>query len=163
MRKFTKVMPSMWTSPLFKSLGDKDRLLWLYYLAGHHQTITGVSRVPDDYAASDLGWRLEDCREARECLIEAGAIMYDDVTSEVLVANWWRDNGPDNSSHLTGAKRGLDSIVSEKLSEIADRTLDEELQRRQNAKRKPPPVPEQVGSNVDMLRSSMTKRMGQSA
>lgn len=134
MRVFTKVIPAMWTNALFKALTDEERLLLFYYLSGPHQTITGVSRVPDGYAAQDLGWPLAKCEAVRSRLVEVGAIRFDHATCEVLVTDWWRDNGPDNDSHLIGARKALGAIASVELRLEAEEALDQEWQRRQAAK-----------------------------
>ena len=68
MRTFSKISPKLWRSPRFRSLESGDeRLLYLYVLTCEHQSSAGCFRLPDAYAASDLGWteeRLSDAREA---------------------------------------------------------------------------------------------------
>ena len=129
-RSFTMIRPALWTSPDFRALSGEDRLLYLYYLSGPHQTLTGVSRVPDGYTSDDLGWNVQRCQDARRRLAEAGMIESDDDTNEVLITGWWYDNFPTNQSHMKGAWRGLSDVKSSRLSKSARGQLESEEQRR---------------------------------
>ena len=135
MRTFTKVTPAMWTSPQFQKLSDQARLLWFYYVTGPHQTICGASRVPDGYAAQDLGWAVETCEKVRHDLINGDMILTDEETKEVLVLGWWRDNFPDNQSHTVSAKRAIACIASATLQKAALDSLSQEAEKREGAKR----------------------------
>jgi hypothetical protein len=124
MRSFTKVTPAMWTSPQFQELSDEGRLLLLYYMTGPHQTMCGVSRVPDGYVSDDLRWPVDKCSEARQKLMTDQLILVDDETHEVFVSGWWRDNLPENPSHSTGVKRAIAAIMSDSLRNAARESLE---------------------------------------
>lgn len=136
MRSFTKVTPAMWSSLLFRSLSDVERVLLLYYHTGRHQSIAGVCYVPDAYAAEDLKWSVEKCKSARNKLISKGAISFDETTAEVLVEGWWNDNGPMNEKHYKGCQAGVAAIASDDLREKAANELQKEWNQRENEKRK---------------------------
>jgi hypothetical protein len=135
MRHFTKATPNMWASPALKGLQDDARLLWWYYLTSRHQTITGVSYVPDAYAADDLGWPTEKCTKARGHLCDTGAIRYDDGSQEVFITDWFRHNGPENSSQMAGCQRGVAAISSPNLRSAAEELLNHEWTRREEERK----------------------------
>lgn len=136
-REFTKVSPAVWASARFHALTDRGRLLYLYCLTSAHVNSCGVYRLPDAYAASDLGWSAEEYRQERSALVAAGMVDFDPDTSEILIERWFRHNAPMNPDHATGTRRLVASIDSDRLREAAESAFtiaDEKRQATQEAK-----------------------------
>lgn len=123
MRDFSKVSPHLWRSKRFRSLGDEGRLLHMYLLTCEHQTSAGCLRLPDAYAAADLGWPVDKFHRATAEVEEAGLIVHDDETEEIFVTRWFKHNPPTNSKHRQGVDRIISEIDSDKVREAAESDL----------------------------------------
>lgn len=122
-RKFTMVSPALWKSRRFLALGDSEKVLFLYYLAGPHQNSSGCYGIPDGYAAADLGWPVADVIQRREALVTAGMIDADSDTSEIAIERWFKHCQPDNKMHAIGTASLISRIESDRLRE----KLEEEI------------------------------------
>src|SRR5690348_385332 len=101
MRKFTMLRPSLWSSPQFKKLESSDgKLLYLYFTSGPHQTSAGCFRLPDEYAAADLTWKVEHYQKLKLKFINSGTVLYDEDTQEMLINGWLEDNPPTSHKHF---------------------------------------------------------------
>jgi len=129
-REFTKVSPALWASARFNALADRGRLLFLYMLTNQHINSSGVYRLPDAYAASDIGWNVDDYQAERAALVAAKMLDYDNSTSEVLIEGWYRHNGPMNDKHAIGTRKFIMAIDSDRLRELAEAAFEEADQRR---------------------------------
>jgi len=119
MREFSKVGVNLWRSGRFKKLCSDARLLHVYYLTSPHQTSVGCARIPDAYAAADLGWDVEKYIQARQALEDAELISVDRETEEIFVCRWFKHNPPTNSKHAAGQEKAIAQIESERLREAA--------------------------------------------
>lgn len=118
MRDWSKISPDVWSSKRFLSLASSDaRLVHLYFLTCSHQNSIGCYRLPDEYAAADLGWTVERYREARDMVLEIGLAEYDDETEELLVLGWLKHNPPMNPKHEQGNTSKMERVRSERLLE----------------------------------------------
>jgi hypothetical protein len=129
-KPFTMVRRSLWDSRRFASLpDDSHRYLYLYFLTCEQQTQTGCFKAKPGYILEDLkkpggDWTADALQSRMAGLVDAGLIITDDVTGEILVVDWWKDNGPSNESWFAGAKRHCEAISSQKLQEIAQTALE---------------------------------------
>lgn len=125
MRSFSKVAPAVWRSARFKSLiSDDAKLFYLFCLTSEHQTSAGIFRLPDAYAAADLGWTSERIEAARALLIEAALIEHDDETYEYFVLRWFKHNPATNPKHVMGIERLISEIESDMLRDVVERDFD---------------------------------------
>ena len=139
MRDYTKVSPSIWSSPRFLGLkSDEARLLMLYIVTNKHQTSAGVYALPEGYARVDLGdWPEAKYRAAFRNIIDAGLIRFDIETSEVMVERWFRHNPPMSVKHFVGSIRIIDrQIKSEGLREAAREACEQAWADVQSARQK---------------------------
>ena len=135
MRGFSKISPALWDSERFNTLpSDDGRYLYLYLLTSRHQTSAGAYRLPDGYAATDLGWPPERYVNARELLVQADLIRFDTQTSVVMITRWFKHNPPMNESHLKSIEGELERLPSLTLAEAAHHDL-EIIQESLNAER----------------------------
>jgi len=126
MRLFTKFSPRTWTSKIFRSLPDNEaRLLYLYVKTSSHQDTAGISKLPLAYAAADLQWEVEQVEASLRDCVSAGALIWDEETEEVFVADWFSHNGPMNIKHRIGVVNSIANAESVELREIATRELKE--------------------------------------
>ncbi|PAP96630.1 hypothetical protein [Mesorhizobium wenxiniae] len=143
-REFSKISPKVWRSKRFRALPvDDARYLLMFLLSSEHQTSAGCFRMPDAYAAADLGWPIERMDEARKHLIEGGLIAFDSTTDEYFVIGWFGHNKPMNASHQKSIVRVVSDIESDAVREIAEAELQPAL----------------IPSSVEMLNGS---RLGNS-
>ena len=120
MRDFTKVSPTLWQSRRFLDLpSDDGRLLYLYLLTCPHQNSAGCFWLPVGYACNDLGWNADQYQPARQALVDAELIQYDETHNVVLIERWFNHNEPMNQSHMTGIERGLEKVPSAVLRDAA--------------------------------------------
>lgn len=124
MRGFSKISPELWDSERFKTLpSDDGRYLYLYLLTCRHQTSAGAYRLPDGYAATDLRWMPERYVKARELLVQADLIRFDDQTSVVMITRWFKHNPPMNADHLKSIENELERLPSPTLAQEAHNDL----------------------------------------
>jgi len=121
MRDFSKVSPKLWRSPRFRSLASADaKLLYVFALTCEHQSSAGCCRIPDSYAAADLGWTIQRLVEARSALIAAELLVHDPATEEYFVPRWYRHNPPTNTKHRIGIERLISELDSDHVREAAE-------------------------------------------
>src|SRR6266481_7056163 len=125
MREFSKVSPAIWSSPKFRGLPDDARQALLYFITSAHQNACGCFALPDGYSITDLQWALERFRLARAALVDASMILFDEATSEVLVAKWFQHNPPMNPSHRKSVIAAVERIASDVLRAEAYKALAE--------------------------------------
>ena len=108
MRDFNKVSPTLWQSSRFIDLPSQDgRYLYLYLLTCPHQNSAGCFWLPDGYACHDLAWDRDCYLKARQQLIDADLIEFDDTEQVVFIKRWFRHNPPMNPSHVIGIEKAL--------------------------------------------------------
>ncbi|MER9200476.1 hypothetical protein NKH74_14815 [Mesorhizobium sp. M0933] len=123
-REFSKISPKVWRSKRFRALRSDDaRFLLLFLLTSEHQTSAGCFRMPDAYAAADLGWQTDRMQAARQQLVEGGLLAFDSVTDEYFVTGWFGHNKPMNSSHQKSIVRVVAEMESDVVREIAEAEL----------------------------------------
>ena len=133
MREYSKVSPKLWRSKRFRSLASDDaRLLYLFLLTCEHQTSAGCFRLPDAYAAADLGWDADRLEGARAPLIP-DMIAHDAETEECFVRRWFRHNPPTNQKHLKGVQRIISELDSDHVREVAEEELSDHIERPADA------------------------------
>ncbi|MBB3288758.1 MULTISPECIES: hypothetical protein [unclassified Rhizobium] len=138
MRDYTKVSPLIWRDKRFRSLASSDaRLAMLYFVTCEHQNSTGCYRLPDAYAAVDLGWELDRFIKAREAVVSAGLILTDADSSEIFVVGWYETNTPTNDKHAIGTSRLIAKIESDQLREAAEEEFLASEQKRLTSKPSP--------------------------
>lgn len=129
MREYSKVSPKLWRSKRFRLLATDDaRMFYLYLLTCEHQTSAGCFRLPDAYAASDLGWDTERMEGARAPLV-TDMIGHDAETDEYFVRRWFNHNPPTNQKHLKGVQRIISELDSDHVREIAEEELMEHIEK----------------------------------
>jgi hypothetical protein len=125
-REYSKVSPRLWQSGRFSTLPSDDaKLAFLYLLTSEHQNSAGCYRLPDGYATADLRWTLDRYRKARDQLVKAGMIRFDQNESVVMIERWVRHNPPMSEDHLIGIERILERIDSDEIREAALEALSE--------------------------------------
>jgi hypothetical protein len=124
MREFNKVSPSIWQNEAFQALPLRERYLYLYLRTCIHQNSAGCFMLPVAYACADLGnWTAAEYSESLETVATADMIAVDMATREVLITDWFSDNGPMNENHRKGTQRIIDAIKSPALKKSAQEGL----------------------------------------
>ena len=114
MRDFNKVSPTLWQSSRFVDLpSDDGRFLYLYLLTCHHQNSAGCFWLPDGYACNDIRWEAKRYVSARQSLLDADLIRYDDANHVVLIERWFKHNPPMNEKHRKGIASQIEKLESE--------------------------------------------------
>jgi len=132
MRDFSKVSPLLWRDKSFRSLASSDaRLLYLYCMTSEHQNSAGCYRIPDLYAASDLGWDPPRLLQAREEIVRAGLVQFDEDTSEIYIVDWFKTNPITNVKHYMGTLRLVLEIESDQIRELVEEAVSVSEQERQ--------------------------------
>ncbi len=125
-KRFTKVYgESLWRSKRFLAATDKAKLLYVYLLSNSHSNTIGAYTIPDGYALADLGWPIGDYQVARDQLADAGLIVFDDDSSVVYVANWFKHSPPQNEKHAQGCQRMIDEIESALVADVVQQEFDD--------------------------------------
>lgn len=81
--------------------------------------------VPDAYAASDLGWGVEEISKAREALVQSGLIHFDNATDELFIDQWFEHNPPTNEKHAKGVRNRIGEIYSDTIRERVEVSFEE--------------------------------------
>lgn len=124
-RDFSKVSPAFWRSKKFRQLPtDQSRLAYVYMLTCEHQTSAGAYRLPHAYAADDLGWPIDTFKTGLAQVEEAGLIISDNETDEILITNWFKHNRPMNRKHRIGIVAILERLESNELHEYGISSLE---------------------------------------
>jgi hypothetical protein len=127
---YTMVRRAVWTSKRFGALpGDHLRYLFLYLLTSPHQNSVGCYKLSVAYALGDLSlasgsWTAEKLAAGIAELENHGLILTDQETGEIMILQWWKDNGPSNQYWYMGARRQCDAIESAKLRAAAVEALE---------------------------------------
>lgn len=125
MREFTMVSPRVWRSKRFKKMPRCGQLTYLYLLTSEHQNMAGVYRLPPAYAASDLGWTVDEFTAALDNVVAVGLAHRDIDTDEVMIAKWFKFNAPKGKTTIKGVENVLEKIESENLYELATQAFEE--------------------------------------
>lgn len=151
--KFTKVYPAVWSSQRFMGLASSDaKLLYLYFLTSEHQNSAGAYRLPDGYAATDLGWPIDQYQRLRSELIEAGLIAFDHDNATVYIERWFSHCPMSNEKHATGTRRLIGNLDSEILASKVLQDFD-----AAELLRKGPPSSNVVNASDALLRSRVMR------
>jgi hypothetical protein len=137
MRDFSKFSSAFWHSKAIRALSDDGRYFQVYAITNGHQTACGCFALPDGYAISDLQWPTERLQVARAEVVDAGLVLFNAVTSELLVTKWFRHNLAMNPSHRKAIIRAIEAIASNELRAAAWQELaaaEAAAQSRQDAK-----------------------------
>lgn len=133
-RDFSKVSPSVWGSRRLRTLSSITvKYTFIYMLTSKHVNSAGCYTLPDAYACADLDLSLDQYVAARSELIQAGMILFDETTSELLIDLWFKHNPPMNDSHMSGTYRQLELIDSAFLKQVATERLEAANQKRKEA------------------------------
>lgn len=133
MRDFTKISPLLWRDKRFQSLASSDaKLAYLFHLTSEHQNSAGCYRLLDGYAATDLGWSTERYIQARQEVVGAGLILFDEETSELFVKGWFDGNPPTNPKHAMGTRKLIGNVASDAIREAAEEAFLATSQRWQS-------------------------------
>ena len=125
-RLFTMVPGTIWSDQKFKNLPtDLDRYLFIYILTSGHQNLAGTYGLPDGYAATDLGWTVEEYQQRREHLVVAGFIKFDSTTSEVMVVDWFQWNPASGLRVTPGIRRVVSNIKSTHVRAALEQALND--------------------------------------
>ena len=131
MRDFNKVSPNLWQSSRFIDLPSQDgRYLYLYLLTCPHQNSAGCFWLPDGYACHDLAWDRDCYLKARQQLIDADLIEFDDTEKVVFIKRWFKHNPPMNQSHHKGIINQLEKCGSPELQKRCEAQLEAVWQQR---------------------------------
>lgn len=110
--KYFRVSPKLWHEPW----NNDERLLAFYLLTCDHRTTEGLFRLPQPYAAADLGWSLKRLQKVWNSLTEAGFISYQDDVVLITKALKWQS--PANPNQMKGALRVLETVPETKLDSM---------------------------------------------
>lgn len=137
-KRFSKVSPAVWRSKRFNGLSGSDaKLLYLYLVTCEHQSSAGAYEMPDGYAIADLAWELPRYQQARDELIAAELIAFDDDTSTVYVRRWFKHSPPMNEKHAQGIQRIIGELESQIIAEQVQEEFDEATANRNPIDDKP--------------------------
>jgi len=123
-REFSKIAPVVWRSKRFVALDSFTKLTLLYLIASEHQNSSGCCRLPDAYAAADLGCTADEFTAARQRLASVGLIMFDEETSEIYVTGWYNFNVPRGPKQRAGTALFVSNIESDALREQVEADFD---------------------------------------
>jgi hypothetical protein len=146
MREFSKISPAVWGSERFNNLPSDDaRFLYLFLLTCEHQTSAGAFKLKDGYAVDDLRWTIGRYQAARQHLVDADLVSFDEPSRVVLIKRWFRHNPPMNESHLQGVAKIIHKLPCEPLKMEALAALHQAFEELQVSKAmadaKLPPAP----------------------
>jgi hypothetical protein len=113
MREFGKVHTSFWSSPTVQGMSDDGKLLALYLMTSPHNAVIGAFRLPDAYAAEDLGWSAERVKLAFKNLADAGFASRCERTKWVWIHKHLAWNEPESPNHRKAAARMAAAIPAE--------------------------------------------------
>ena len=103
MRDYGKISTSIWNSRKFASIGDSDRLLYLYLHTCPHVNSVGCFVLKSGYATADMGWSEEAYRKGIETLSDAGLIGFEASENLIRLVNFARFDPFTNVNHAKGA------------------------------------------------------------
>ena len=125
MREFSKVSPKVWRDKRFRGLSSIDaQLVFLFFLTCDHQNSAGSYRVPDGYACADLGWDVARYIEARNLIVQAGLIVFDEDTDELFISGWFDTNPSMNPKHALSIQTAIAKIESDFIREAAEEDFE---------------------------------------
>lgn len=125
-KKFTKVVgEALWRSKRFLATSDKGKLAYVYFLSNSHSNSIGAYTIPDGYALADLGWQLPEYHAARDELVGSELILFDEDTSVIYIANWFKHSPPQNEKHAQGCQRMISELESDMIADVVQRDFEE--------------------------------------
>ena len=107
-REFAKIATSLWWSEKFNSVGDREKLLYLYLLSCTHGNSAGCYVLPEQYVCIDLSLPQDTVYKDLDTLSKARLIRYNRDTSVLYIPNFLRHSPVMNSKH----GKGLYKLVS---------------------------------------------------
>lgn len=110
MSRYVRIAPKFWQDENVVLLSEDERFLFLYILTSPHSNMVGCYVLPPPYAMHDLGWEKERYVGAMEGLVEQKVVYYDTRTHVLLVPNFLKYNGIQNSNQSIGAVKALKEL-----------------------------------------------------
>jgi hypothetical protein len=98
---YATVLASFW--PDTGTWSDDERICALYLLTCGHRKTEGLFRVPDLYAAHDLGWTMDRLRSALQLLADRGWLMRDGDWVLLVKSLRIEQNRPKGRPRIVGA------------------------------------------------------------
>jgi len=113
MRDYGKIYNSFWSSPTTGRMSDDAKLLAIYLMTCSHNTIAGVFRLPDGYAAEDLGWTPERVSNGFVELSANGFANRCETTKWVVIHKHLDWNPPENPNQAKAAVKVMRKIPAD--------------------------------------------------
>ncbi|KRK71888.1 DnaD domain-containing protein [Lacticaseibacillus nasuensis] len=109
---YRQVQTTIWQDNWFSELEPTDKLFWFYLLTNIKTSQSGVYEYSERQAAFDTGLSRKEVAGALQRFIEAGRVLYDQATSEIMICNWMKFNSARSPKVAAVIDRELESIKS---------------------------------------------------
>lgn len=100
MNRYARISTRFWND---STLGNNERLLFLYVVTSPHSNSIGFYVLPKLYIMHDLGWSRQRLAKPFNKLLGVGFIKYCDKTSTVLIPDFLKHNPIQNKNQAVAA------------------------------------------------------------
>lgn len=107
---YRQVHTTIWQDNWIAGLEPTDKLLWFYLLTNPKTTQSGVYEFSERYASFETGLSRKEVAGALQHFIEAGRVLYDQATSELMIVNWLKYNSARSPKVAAVVDKELESI-----------------------------------------------------
>ena len=117
MATYRKIYTKFWRDVYVKKLSPEERYFYFYLLTNPHTTQSGMYNLPLDIASIECGYSIDTVSGLLKKLIDTDKVLYDDVTEEILITNWFKHNWNDSDRVKKCVLAQVDEIESKILLE----------------------------------------------
>lgn len=108
--RYRKVDPRIWNDAKFRKLSDRSKLLFFMLLTHPNMTALGAMRATVAGLAEELGWEVEDFREAFHEVLAEGMAKHDPRACLLALPNFLRYNPPESPNVVKAWVSAIDLL-----------------------------------------------------
>ncbi|MER8431391.1 hypothetical protein [Mesorhizobium caraganae] len=110
MSRYRKIDVRIWNDAKFQSLDDKGKLAFFMLLTHPGMTPLGAMRATPSGLAEELGWKVEDFREAFAKICGKGMAKHDERVHLIALPNFIKYNPPVSPNVVRAWESSLDML-----------------------------------------------------
>lgn len=110
MAKFRSIETNFWQDNFIVKLPQEEKTFYNYILTNCRTTQCGIYNFSITFTSVELDFSDEKVKELINKFIAYGKILYDEVTDEIMILNWYKYNLSSSRNTLVCVNRELQEV-----------------------------------------------------